>query len=178
MTSYDLIDEAVIDAPPDVVWDALIAEFRGGARWWVPANTFAAGSGSPDEVGGEVRVTVHTKGVDKGGPKLRFTSRTTAVERGRRLTVEYVEGVFRGPSDFLLEPLDGGRRTRLGMHFRGRPHGWLKVLAKVADIGAEHSKATSAAFATLGGVLSAANAAGAGSGARAGAGAGAGERVR
>lgn len=155
MTGYDLIDEAVLDAPPDVVWDALIAEFRGGAQWWVPANTFAATSGSPDEVGGEVKVTVHTKGVDKGGPKLRFTSRTTAVETGRRLSVEYVEGVFRGPSDFLLEPLDGGRRTRLGMHFRGRPHGWLKVLAKVADIGAEHSKATSAAFTALNGVLAA-----------------------
>ncbi|WP_327358823.1 SRPBCC family protein [Streptomyces sp. NBC_01304] len=151
--TYDLIDEAVVDAPPAAVWDALLDEFRGGGRWWVPSNTFAPGSGSPDEVGGEVKVTVHTKGVDKGGPKLRFTARTTAVEPGRRLEIEYVDGVFRGPSEFVLDPVDGGRRTRIGMHFRGRPHGWLKLLAKVADVGAEHSKATSSAFVALDGLL-------------------------
>jgi uncharacterized protein YndB with AHSA1/START domain len=153
MTSYDLIDEAVVDAPREAVWDALLAEFRGGERWWVPANTFAVSSGAPDVVGGEVAVTVHTKGVDKGGPKLRFTARTTAVEPGRRLSVEYVDGAFRGVSDFVLDPVDDGARTRIGMHFRGRPHGWLRVLAKVADIGAEHSRATSAAFVSLNRVL-------------------------
>ncbi|WP_406134639.1 SRPBCC family protein [Streptomyces sp. NBC_01089] len=152
MTGYDLIDEAVVDAPPQAVWEALIAEFRGAARWWVPANTFAVVSGSPDEVGGEVAVTVHTKGVDKGGPKLRFTSRTRAVEPGRLLSVDYVDGVFRGTSDFVVEPLDGGR-TKVGMHFVGRPHGWLKLLARVADIGAEHSAGTSEAFVRLGRVL-------------------------
>ncbi|MGY0490662.1 SRPBCC family protein [Streptomyces sp. WG-D5] len=152
MTGYDLIDEAVVDAPPEAVWEALVAEFRGAARWWVPANTFAVVSGTPDVVGGEVAVTVHTKGVDKGGPKLRFTARTRAVEPGRLLSVDYVDGVFRGTSDFVVEPLDGGR-TKVGMHFVGRPHGWLKLLAKVADIGAEHSKATSAAFVALGHVL-------------------------
>ncbi|MEU0283736.1 SRPBCC family protein [Streptomyces sp. NPDC088147] len=149
MNGYDIIDEAVVDAPADVVWDALVAEFRGAARWWVPANTFAALSGAPDVVGGEVGVTVHTKGVDKGGLKLRFTARTVSVVPGRRLTVEYVDGAFRGPSDFILEPLDDGHRTRVSMHFRGRPHGRLKLLAKVADIGAEHSKATLAAFGSL-----------------------------
>ncbi|WP_255310759.1 SRPBCC family protein [Streptomyces viridosporus] len=153
MTGYDLIDEAVVDAPPEAVWEALLAEFRGARAWWAPDNTFSPVSGSPDEVGGEVRVTVHTRGADKGGPKLRFTARTTAVEPARRLSVEYVDGVFRGTSDFLLDPLDAGRRTRIGMHFAGRPAGWLKVLAKVADIGAQHSRSTSDAFVRLGRVL-------------------------
>ncbi|MEV7833365.1 SRPBCC family protein [Streptomyces subrutilus] len=148
MTTYDLIDEAVIDAPADAVWDALVAEFRGAKKWWVPHNTFTAVSGAPDAVGGKVGVTVHTKGEGNGGLKLRFTSRTVAVEPGRRLDIEYVEGVFRGPSTFLLEPLEGGR-TRISMHFTGSPHGWLKVLAKVADLGVEHSKATLAAFESL-----------------------------
>jgi uncharacterized protein YndB with AHSA1/START domain len=153
MTGYDLIDEAVVDAPPEAVWDMLLAEFRGGSAWWVPANTFSTTSGSADTVGGEVRVTVHTKGADKKGLKLRFTARTTAVDPARRLSVEYVDGVFRGVSDFLLDPVDAGRRTRIGMHFRGRPSGWLKILAKVADIGAEHSKATSEAFVRMGRLL-------------------------
>ncbi|MEU3186186.1 SRPBCC family protein [Streptomyces sp. NPDC006923] len=149
MNGYDIIDEAVVDAPTDVVWDALVAEFRGAAAWWVPHNTFETVSGAPDVVGGEVAVTVHTKGVDNGGLKLRFTARTRSVEPGRRLGVEYVDGVFRGLGDFVLEPLDDGRRTWISMHFRGRPHGKLKLISKVADIGAEHSKATLAAFAAL-----------------------------
>ncbi|MFE0642332.1 SRPBCC family protein [Streptomyces sp. NPDC058877] len=148
MTTYDLIDEAVIAAPPATVWDALIAEFRGAKKWWVPANTFATRTGSPDAVGGEVEVTVHTKGVDKGGLKLRFTARTTAVEPGRRLDIEYVDGSFRGPASFTLQPLPDGR-TRLAMHFAARPHGPLTLLAKVADLGAEHSRAALAAFAAL-----------------------------
>ncbi|MEV0040363.1 SRPBCC family protein [Streptomyces sp. NPDC050804] len=161
MNGYDIIDEAVVDAPADVVWDALVAEFRGAARWWVPANTFETVSGAPDAVGGLVAVTVHTKGVGNGGPKLRFTARTESVVPGRRMTVEYVDGVFRGPADFILEPLDEGRRTRITMHFQGRPHGKLKLLAKVADIGAEHSKAAQAAFVSLGRQLSAVPAGGA-----------------
>ncbi|MBW5481309.1 SRPBCC family protein [Streptomyces bambusae] len=143
-----MIDEAVIDAPAAAVWDALVAEFRGAKQWWVPHNTFTTVSGSPDAVGGEVGVTVHTKGVDNGGLKLRFTARTTAVEPGRRLDIEYVDGVFRGPSTFTLEPLGDGR-TRLAMHFSARPHGWLKLLSKVADLGAEHSRGTLAAFESL-----------------------------
>ncbi|MFJ6619906.1 SRPBCC family protein [Kitasatospora sp. NPDC091335] len=154
MTTYDLIDEAVIDVPADAVWSALVAEFRGARKWWVPANTFTTVSGAPDAVGGRVSVTVHAKGVDKGGLKLRFTSRTVAVEPGRRLEVEYVDGVFRGTSTFLLEPLADGR-TRISMHFDGSPHGWLKLLAKVADLGAEHSKGTLAAFVSLDRQLSA-----------------------
>ncbi|MGW5017744.1 SRPBCC family protein [Streptomyces cacaoi] len=170
MNGYDLVDEAVVDAPCDAVWEALLAEFRGAARWWVPSNTFAPASGSPDRVGGEVRVTVHTKGVEGGGPKLRFTARTTGVEPGRRLDVEYVDGVFRGPSSFRLDPVGDGSRTRIGMRFQGRPHGWLKALAKVTDVGLEHSKVTSAAFVALGDLLAqdrpAGSAAAAGAGGR------------
>lgn len=149
MSEYDLIDEAIIDAQADVVWRALVAELRGARAWWVPHNTFEPGPVRPDEVGGEVRVTVHAKGVDKGGPKLRFTGRTTAVDPGRRLVTEYHDGVFRGVGELVLEPVDGGARTRLAMHFKARPHGWLRLLAALVDIGAQHSKGTQSAFANL-----------------------------
>lgn len=149
MDGYDLIDEVVVEATPEHVWTALIAEFRGAARWWVPHNTFVPLSGSTDQAGGEVRVTVHTRGVDRGGLKLRFTARTRTVDPARLLTVDYVDGVFRGESTFHLAPLEGGRRTRLGMHFRGEPHGWLRLLARVAPIDVEHSKSTRTAFGAL-----------------------------
>ncbi|SDR22291.1 SRPBCC family protein [Thermostaphylospora chromogena] len=153
MNGYDLVDEVFLDASPDVVWNALIAELCGAARWWVPHNTFEPGAVPPDQVGGETRVTVHTKGVDKGGPKLRFTSRTRRVEPGRRLLVDYVEGVFRGSAEFTLEPLDDGRRTRLAMRFLARPHGWARLLDRVVDLGGQHSKTIREAFANLGALV-------------------------
>lgn len=153
MKNYDRIDEAVIDAPPAAVWEALISEFRGAAAWWVPHNTYVLRSGAPDEVGGEVEVTVHTRGVDRGGLKLRFLARTRAVEPARLLEVEYVSGVFRGTSGFRLTPLDGGDRTRLAMHFQGRPHGWLRLLSGVAPLDQEHSAGTQAAFTSLAGLV-------------------------
>lgn len=149
MNSYDIIDEVVIDASPDRVWAALVAELNGARRFWVPANTFEAGRTPPQQVGGETHVTVHTKGVGNGGPKLRFRSRTTAVEPQRRLTGEYVDGGFRGVNEFLLEPLADGS-TLLSMRFTAVPHGVVKLMARVADIGAEHSAATRAAFVKLG----------------------------
>ncbi len=149
MHGYDIIDEVVVDASPDRVWAALIAELKGARAFWVPANTFEAGATPPETVGGETLVTVHVKGVDKGGPKLRFTSRTTAVVEKQRLTGEYVDGAFRGVNEYLLEALPGGS-TLLSMRFTARPHGWVRHLARVADIGAEHSAATRAAFTRLG----------------------------
>jgi hypothetical protein len=148
MRGYDVVDDEVIDAPPEVVWEELVAELHGARRFWVPHNTFRPGAVPPEQVGGEVEVTVHTRGADKRGLKLRCTARTRVVEPARRLVADYVDGVFRGVGIFTLEPLDGGR-THLSMTFQAMPHGWLKALARVVDIGAEHSKATQNAFTAL-----------------------------
>ncbi|WP_433087372.1 alpha/beta fold hydrolase [Dactylosporangium sp. CA-052675] len=148
MHRYDIVNDAVIGASPERVWDALIAEFQGARKWWVPANTFRTTAGSPDRRGGTVEVTVHPKGVDKGGPKLRFIARTRIVEPGRLLVADYVGGAFSGVSTYRLEPLDGGR-TRLQMHFLADPQGPAKILSKLADIAKEHTNATKAAFERL-----------------------------
>ncbi|MFE9926036.1 SRPBCC domain-containing protein [Streptomyces sp. NPDC005774] len=155
MKRYDLIDEALLAAAPDAVWEALVGELAGDARWWVPDNTFEPVNGTPARVGTLTRVTVHTKGVDKGGKKIRFTARTTAVEPGRRLALKYVEGAFRGTAEFTLAPLDDGG-TRLAMRFRAQPHGALAVLANLVDMDAKHTLATRAAFARLSRLLPAA----------------------
>jgi hypothetical protein len=86
-------------------------------------------------------------------PKLKFTSRTVAVDPGRRLTAEYFEGVFRGTADFRIEPVDGGLATRVSLHFSAKPQGLAKVLGKLADIGQKHSDATQLAFANLATVI-------------------------
>ncbi|TCO52816.1 SRPBCC family protein [Actinocrispum wychmicini] len=152
MSGYDIIDEAYIDSSPDLVWHSLVAELSGAASFWLPFNTFES-SGPADELGTTVKWTVHPKGKDKGGPKLRFTSRTVSVVPGRRLTAEYFEGVFRGTADFTVEPVNGGLATRVSLHFTAQPQGLAKVLSKVADIGQKHSDATQLAFANLNTVI-------------------------
>ncbi|MEV1045597.1 SRPBCC family protein [Streptomyces sp. NPDC049916] len=158
MKKYELVDEVLLAAGPDAVWEALLGELAGDARWWVPDNTFEPVDGAPDRVGALTRVTVHTKGVDKGGKKLRFTARTTAVERARRLALEYVEGAFRGTAEFTLTGLEDGG-TRLVMFFRASPQGQLALLANLVDVGAMHTRATRAAFGRLSRLLPAAPAA-------------------
>ncbi|MFE2204294.1 MULTISPECIES: SRPBCC family protein [Streptomyces] len=153
MKTYELVDEAWLTAGPDAVWEALLGELSGEARWWVPDNTFEPVDGAPDRVGALTRITVHTKGVDKGGKKLRFTARTTAVQRAERLALEYVEGAFRGTAEFTLTRLEDGG-TRLVMFFRASPQGQLAFLARLVDVGAMHTRATRAAFGRLNQLLS------------------------
>ncbi|ALU98335.1 hypothetical protein WQO_28930 [Streptomyces globisporus C-1027] len=148
-----MVDEAWLTAGPDAVWEALLGELSGEARWWVPDNTFEPVDGAPDRVGALTRITVHTKGVDKGGKKLRFTARTTAVQRAERLALEYVEGAFRGTAEFTLTRLEDGG-TRLVMFFRASPQGQLAFLARLVDVGAMHTRATRAAFGRLNQLLS------------------------
>ncbi|NYS17874.1 SRPBCC family protein [Streptomyces sp. SJ1-7] len=153
MKTYELVDEAWLTAGQDAVWEALLGELSGEARWWVPDNTFEPVDGAPDRVGALTRITVHTKGVDKGGKKLRFTARTTAVQRAERLALEYVEGAFRGSAEFTLTRLEDGG-TRLVMFFRASPQGQLAFLARLVDVGAMHTRATRAAFGRLNQLLS------------------------
>jgi uncharacterized protein YndB with AHSA1/START domain len=145
MAGYDIIDEKVIDAAPATVWQAVLAEFEGAHRWWTPWVTFEPGDIPVDHVGGETRATIHTKGEHKGGPRLRFTARTRSVDPGRELVADYVEGAFRGSATFTVAPADGGG-TVMTMRWQARPHGFVKVLAKLKDISKEHARTTADAL--------------------------------
>jgi hypothetical protein len=62
MSRFDVVDEAMIDAPPDVVYAAFVDEMNGKTSWWAPHHTFrllyADGFGS---VGTRPESTVQTK---------------------------------------------------------------------------------------------------------------------
>jgi uncharacterized protein YndB with AHSA1/START domain len=143
MRGYDIVEEKVIDASPDFVWEQLISELRGARRWWVPWVTFEQGARPADQVGGEALGTIHAKGVDsKRGPRLKFTARTREVQAPRRLVQDYVAGSFRGSVQFTVDPVNGGDRTRLTIHWLARPAGRVRIMSKIVNIGKEHSKST------------------------------------
>lgn len=145
---YNLVDQAVIPAPPAQVWDALVAELSGAGLWWAEKNTFAPTRLRPDVEGGLTEMTVRPNGKGKPGPVLRFTSKTTGVVPQEFLRMDYVGGNFSGSGTFRLRAIEGGH-TALSMDFRANPEGWLKLLARVKDVGVEHSLGAMAAFREL-----------------------------
>lgn len=96
-----------IDAPPDIVWDVLLA-FDSYPEW----NPFVRSiEGAPVE--GE-RLRVRIEPSDSRG--LTFEPEVVAVEEDRRLVWVgrlVVPFVFDGYHEFHLEPIDEGTRTRL-----------------------------------------------------------------
>jgi uncharacterized protein YndB with AHSA1/START domain len=148
MGGYDIVDEKVIDASPDTVWHAVISEFRGARRWWTPHVTFKPGSTPIDQVGGEAHATIHTRGEQNRGLRLRFTARTRSVVPGKKLVADYVAGAFRGTGTFSVAPVDSGK-TKLTMRWQARPTGWVRILSKVVNIGKEHSRTSQEALGNL-----------------------------
>lgn len=142
---YNLIDRAVISAPPAQVWNALVAELNGAGRWWAQKNSFTPTHLRPDMDGGLTEITVRPNGVGKPGPVLRFTAKTTQVIPQEFLRMDYVSGNFSGSGTFRLRAVSEDH-TALSMDFRANPEGWLKLLARAKDVGAEHSLGAMAAF--------------------------------
>jgi uncharacterized protein YndB with AHSA1/START domain len=148
MGGYDIVDDKVIDAAPETVWQAVLSELRGARRWWTPHVTFEPGATPIDQVGGEAHATIHTRGEHNRGLRLRFTARTRSIDPGKKLVADYVAGAFRGSGVFSVAPVDGGR-SRLTMRWQARPHGWVRILAKVVNIGKEHSRTSNEALTKL-----------------------------
>jgi len=147
-TRVCVTDAVDVPAAPDVVWDLLVDELRGGGGWWSATNTFAA-AGDPATPGTRVAWQVRPNGTGAPGPVLAFGSVTTRASRGTHLAVRFDEGVFAGDGRFVLTP--GHRGTRLAFEFDATTRGWVSGLAAVVDVAAKHSAGVRAAFHELAG---------------------------
>jgi hypothetical protein len=95
-----------VDAPPERVWEVL-TDFERYSEW----NPFARVLGRPN-VGAHLSVEL----TPPNGRSMRFRPEVTVVESGREfrwLGHLFVPGLFDGEHRYVLEPLDGGSRTRL-----------------------------------------------------------------
>ena len=60
MAKFDVIDEAIINAEPAIVYETLLAEYAGRTNWWMPHLEAKVRDGrAPDEPGALVEITVH-----------------------------------------------------------------------------------------------------------------------
>jgi uncharacterized protein YndB with AHSA1/START domain len=143
MREVDVLDEALINAPPNAVFRALIDQASGKAPWWLPdLEAEPRGTTQADRVGALTDVTVHRLGTP------HFTARTVEAVPGQILRVQYVEGDIRGEGTWTLEP--AGTQTLLRFRWRVRPHRWMfRLLAPFVDFGRMHSEVMQIGFVRL-----------------------------
>ncbi|MBB5642444.1 alpha/beta fold hydrolase [Cryobacterium roopkundense] len=151
---YSVRDEVELEAPPAQVWAQLLAELSGAAQWWLPNNTFVPLAAGLDRIGSSVRVEVRPNGRTSRGPVLSFVATTRESVTNRTLAMHFVSGCFRGEWTFDLEPLAGGRATKLALTMEAEPQGWVRTLARLTDVGEQHSQGVRVAFERLAAVFS------------------------
>ena len=114
----------VIDAPPGAAWDAIqfYEEVRRPTPWllWLSPSLRPRYTRGRSERVGDLKVCVYQHG--------HLVKRVTAVDPGRRLAFDVVDqqqiendGVRLIDGSFQLEPIDGGRRTRVTLTTRYAP---------------------------------------------------------
>lgn len=141
----DVRDEAIIDAEPDEVFNALIDEGDGRTNWWAPHHTMRLIAGkSCTEVGAVVDNTVMVR----GRFPIKFTTRTVSVVPNDEIRIEYTGGAFRGAAQWKLESTTGG--TRLRLRWCTTPAGRLGALAPFLPIEKSHSDTMAVGFQNLG----------------------------
>jgi len=94
LAKFDVIDEAIINAEPAIVYETLLAEYAGKTNWWMPHLESKLREGrTADELGALVEVTVH------GRMPIRFTTKTVETKKNELWRSQYVEGYFRGEGE-------------------------------------------------------------------------------
>ena len=143
MAKYDVTDEAIINASPDAVYNAVIDECDGKTSWWMPHLSSRLREGdSCGKVGALFDLTVH------GKLTIKFTAKTVEAKNSEMIRINYVEGAFRGEGLWKFESLEG--KTRLSFRWRTSPSGLLlRILAPFLPIEKSHSDVMKAGFNNL-----------------------------
>lgn len=147
MGQYDVTDEALINASPDVVYAAFVDEMNGKTSWWAPHHTFRLLSGeSFDSIGARLESTVQTRW------PVSYTTETMEVVPDIHIRVKYVGGSFRGDADWTFKGVNG--KTKIGCRWRTTPAGSLRMMARFLPVERSHSDVTVAGFEKLEAFLS------------------------
>jgi hypothetical protein len=132
--NFTAVDEAMIDASPDKVYNAVLDEFTGVSHWWMPLFEIKPRVDTPlGRTGMITDVTIHD------ATTTRFSWTVTKLAEGKSIEVEY-NGDFTGTGQWVFEPVDD--KTRVKYIWNGRPVRPLLVLVSyIVDIKKNHSKA-------------------------------------
>jgi len=147
MPKIDVVDEAVIDSPPLVVFKAILNEAAGTTHWWMPHwESKPRGETPIDREGATYDITLH------GRRTTRFSAKITKILEGKLIEVEY-EGDFAGTGTWTSEPTDG--KTKVRFRWNVSPKRLLYVLVSpFIDMKKIHSDLMQKGFKALNSYLS------------------------
>jgi ribosome-associated toxin RatA of RatAB toxin-antitoxin module len=135
MAKYDITNEAIIDASPDVVYNALM---DGSILEWLPLSAKRLTGSSYDEVGALTDITFHDR-------PIKYTEETVEARKNEIIRLKYVKGAFRGEGLWKLEKIDG--KTKISFRFRVRHYDFfLRIIAPFVPIEKRHSDVMKAVF--------------------------------
>lgn len=140
----EVVEVALVNAPPSAVYAAIVDEAAGRTSWWRPYwRAEVRGDVPPDRVGSIMDISIRPPGRDQ---TVRVVARTAEVVPGRRIRVEYIGGDFVGEGMLTLEPEGEGTRVRIRLD--ARPTHWLpRLLSPV--VRKNHSAVMRSGFAAL-----------------------------
>lgn len=132
ITIMSVVDEAVIDASPAMVFKAILDESAGVTHWWMPyLESKLIGDIPAGKEGATFDVTVHQQATP------RFTWKVTKIVENQLIDMEY-GGDFTGTGKWMLEPADG--KTKVKFIWDTKPKRLLFIiLSPVVDLGKGHS---------------------------------------
>lgn len=137
---YDVTDEAIINASPDVVYKAMVAEDKS---WWNPYLYSKLREGdSSGKVGARYDITVPDI------MTVKFTTKMVEVKENEMIRLHLIDGAFRGEGLWKFEGLDG--KTKVSYRWRVCP-AWLslRIFGPVLPIEKNHSKVIQGGFNNL-----------------------------
>jgi hypothetical protein len=149
MPKIDVTDEAVIDAPPLVVYRAILNEFAGVTSWWLPGIEHKLRGNTPiDCEGGVCDVTAHGAGMS-----AKFSQRMTKLVEGKSIEMD-IAGDFVGTGTWTFEPEDGKTRAKFRVKIRTNRLLFSLVGPFMGDLGKPHSNSMKKGFKALNSYLS------------------------
>jgi hypothetical protein len=147
MPEVDVLDEAVIDSPPMVVYKAILDEYAGVTHWWMPYRESKPREDKPIIREGAIfDITVH------GTVTPKFSEKITKIVEAKSIEVEFA-GDFIGTGEWIFEPTDG--KTKLKFQFNAKPKRLSFVLlSPFVNLGKRHSNVMQKGFKALNSYLS------------------------
>ena len=135
-----VVDEAIMNADPSAVLEAVIDECNGRTHWWMPSlDAIPRGGESNGEEGSVIDITVHHLGTPKPGVRL------AKLVEGKALTREVFEGDSLGVGEWTFEPIEPGK-TKIVSRWDVVPKRLLYRLFLASMLGRVHSGVMRAGF--------------------------------
>jgi hypothetical protein len=143
LPKFELVDEAIIDALPLVVYKAVLDEYAGVTHWFMPYIEYKPRGDISVFEGAIIDATINPK----TRMKIKFSTKVTKSVEGKSIEEEYA-GDFVGTGKWTFELIDG--KTKLQQRQNTRTNKLLfSIVAPFVKVEKGHSDTMQKGFKAL-----------------------------